>query len=1015
MSKFYLLFIITLYSFQGFSQSPPDHIINDYTAALSINGCTNTLTVQDGTKFNIGDTVMLIQMKGATIDTTNTSSFGNIITIGGAGNNEINYVKAKAGNVIELSNKLLYPYNFFSGKVQLIRVPFFQNNFTLNDNLTCKPWDGTSGGVLVFEVKDTLKLNHDIDVSAKGFLGGAGYDNSLRVLHCDENQYYYPASNVWSGLKGESIATVSDNRIRGKGKLGAGGGGGLGHNSGGAGGANAGNGGTGGYQLDAGFGCNGSATDNRGLPGVIVSTTANATSHKIFMGSGGGAGQKDNVGNIPPGGGNGGGIVIIKTRVVQSNGFRILANGQNGVPCTVSSTSDCHDGMGGGGAGGSVYLNANVYLGTTKLEQTGGRGSNVSSNIPAGRIGPGGGGGGGALFVPQTIIPAAIINLNAGGANGVMISYGNDSYGATPGLPGTIFPANSLQYSTTPFKKNIDSVRIQTNATSCRSYNFNGTAFFNTVGITSWAWSFGDGGTANTQNTSHTYAQTGSYIVKLVATDNNGCKDSFNIPVTGSSLLLNVDADTSFCSNGEVTRQLNASGAAGNYSWSPAVFLNNPSVANPIATVTVSTKFYVTLSDANGCSNKDSITINVKPLPSVASINDTSICQNVPLRLLTNSDAVTYEWTPATEVSNAALASPFFTGSTSQVLYLNVLGANACKNADTVRVAVLPAPTVKTINDTVICERSTLNLNATGAQSYSWSPATNLSNATIANPVFSGPAGTYQYIVNGAGTNSCVGKDTLLITVRNSSSLQIPPDTEICLGSSKTLDGNNGNTVIYNWTPSPTLSNLNSQFPVASPIVTTIYTVGISDPVCNISKSFQVTATVNPLPIVVASKTNDLSCGVAETKLTAIGAVNYLWQPAGLLNDAKISSPIARPVVTTRFLVTGTNAKGCSNKDSVLVKVENLSTGYNVPNSFTPNGDNVNDCFNVRVFGLTEKFHFMIYNREGEKVFETYNYLDCWNGKYKGNAANTGNYVYYLSGKNACGEVVRRGNILLIR
>ncbi len=345
------------------------------------------------------------------------------------------------------------------------------------------------------------------------------------------------------------------------------------------------------------------------------------------MGSGGGAGQKDNVGNIPPGGGNGGGIIIVKARVLQSNGFRILANGQNGVPCTVSSTSDCHDGMGGGGAAGSIFLNVDVYSGSAKVEETGGRGSNVSANIPAGKIGPGGGGGGGALYFPQAAIPASIINTNSGGANGVFPFYGNDPYGATPGVVGTVFAGNSLQYTTTPFKKNIDSVRIQTNATSCGSYNFNGIAFFNTGGITSWAWNFGDGVTAITQNTSHTYTQAGSYIVKLVATDNNGCKDSFNIPVSSNSLLLNVDADTSFCSNDPVSRQLHASGTGVNYSWTPTIFLNDPNIANPIATVTVSTKFYVTLSNGTGCSGKDSITINVQPLPSVISINGTKYIQ----------------------------------------------------------------------------------------------------------------------------------------------------------------------------------------------------------------------------------------------------------------------------------------------------------------------------------------------------------------------------------------------------
>ncbi|MEI2750440.1 MAG: gliding motility-associated C-terminal domain-containing protein [Ferruginibacter sp.] len=86
-----------------------------------------------------------------------------------------------------------------------------------------------------------------------------------------------------------------------------------------------------------------------------------------------------------------------------------------------------------------------------------------------------------------------------------------------------------------------------------------------------------------------------------------------------------------------------------------------------------------------------------------------------------------------------------------------------------------------------------------------------------------------------------------------------------------------------------------------------------------------------------------------------------------------------------------------------------------MPNSFTPNGDNLNDCFGVPYWGDVEFFALTIFNRWGDKVFETYNKFDCWNGTYKSTPAPTGNYVFILTGKTQCGIVNKKGNLLLLR
>ena len=119
-----------------------ENIINDYTPVLGFDICKNELIVADATKYNPGDTVLLIQMKGAVIDSSNTSNFGTVTNYKNAGNYEFNYVKQKTGNVIELKNLVTRQYDIPDGKVQLVRVPYYKS-FNITNTLTCLPWDGS--------------------------------------------------------------------------------------------------------------------------------------------------------------------------------------------------------------------------------------------------------------------------------------------------------------------------------------------------------------------------------------------------------------------------------------------------------------------------------------------------------------------------------------------------------------------------------------------------------------------------------------------------------------------------------------------------------------------------------------------------------------------------------------------------------------------------------------------------------------------------------------------------------
>ena len=346
-------------------------IINDYTEVLSYDICKNELKVADATKYNSGDTVLIIQMKGAVIDSSNSAIFGDIANYHNSGNYEMNIVKQKNGNSLSLLNVLQRQYDIPNGKVQLIRVPYY-DHYTVTNTLTCLPWDGSKGGVLVLNSKDSVTLNANIDVTGRGFLGGRSPNPNTTTLYCSYSDYYYSKGTAGAAEKGESISMIGDPKAWGKGSPANGGGGGNGHNSGGGGGSNGGMGGFGGYQLDA---CGGSSTDNRGLGGknLAYSNAAN----KIFMGGGGGSGHTDNAGGSPMNGGNGGGIVIIKSPIINNTGFKIIAKGADIINCALSPIDLCHDGNGGGGGAGTVLLETNNFTNATSVDIRGGKGGDL--------------------------------------------------------------------------------------------------------------------------------------------------------------------------------------------------------------------------------------------------------------------------------------------------------------------------------------------------------------------------------------------------------------------------------------------------------------------------------------------------------------------------------------------------------------------------------------------------------------------------------------------------------------
>lgn len=408
-------------------------IVNVYTPVTSAVTCNGTLDVENSVGFGAGDTVVIMQMKGATIDNSNSPAFGTILDYGGAGTYEFGVIASITGNTITLRNRLLNAYDP-AGLVQLIRVPHY-SNASIDGELTAPAWDGRVGGVLVIDVADTLRLNADIVASGLGFRGGSVSRSGVQVTASD---YYYTMASGHGGRKGEGLAEYTAQYEAGRGAHANGGGGGNDHNAGGGGGGNGGAGGRGGRQYSA-FG----PEDIGGIGGNAIAYQGNGT--RAFLGGGGGGGHQNEDRGTE--GTRGGGLVIIRAHVMLGNARSIVANGVDQI------TEAGVDGAGGGGAGGTVLLQIDRFENDLNVKVNGGRGGDNNDNFSTDCVGTGGGGGGGLVWTSLPTLPGVVTTQLNGGLAGLIVNQSpcfNTTYGADTGRPGSILTGLVLPQSDLP-------------------------------------------------------------------------------------------------------------------------------------------------------------------------------------------------------------------------------------------------------------------------------------------------------------------------------------------------------------------------------------------------------------------------------------------------------------------------------------------------------------------------------------------------------------------------------------
>lgn len=437
------------------------------------------------------------------------------------------------------------------------------------------------------------------------------------------------------------------------------------------------------------------------------------------------------------------------------------------------------------------------------------------------------------------------------------------------------------------------------------------TATLTASGAITYNWSPATGLNTTTGSTVTANPKT-TTTYTVIGTNAAGCKDTVTTTVTVHPQPDVQATGGTLCPGDSI--QLKAINAS-TYSWSPANSLTNPASATPIAHPAVNTTYTVIGTDAFGCKDTAMATVEiVNNLVAVVSA-DTTICKGSSATLQA-SGGNKFLWTPATGLSATDIADPIASPAITTTYEVTV-SSGSCVDKKSVTVTVVDVPLL-TATGGIICPGDSVQLTVTDANAisgitYSWAPATGLSSSTISNPV-AHPASTTTYTVTATTPNGCKSMTTATVTITNNLVPVVSADTGICMGASTQLIASGGTR--YEWSPATGLNNPAIANPIASPFVTTIYTVTVSSGTCIGTKS--VTLTVHPLPDVVLTAAT--ICENEKATLTATGATTYKWMGAGT-NPLTGPSITVGPLVTTTYTVIGMDSKGCADTATTMITV----------------------------------------------------------------------------------------------
>ena len=562
-----------------------------------------------------------------------------------------------------------------------------------------------------------------------------------------------------------------------------------------------------------------------------------------------------------------------------------------------------------------------------------------------------------------------------------------------------------------------------------------------TPGAFAYEWQFGDPSSPQAtgwgSEAVHDYPGPGAYQVRLVVTSDWGCKYTVIYDLVLDSLDILPDFAWSYLTCSDTANILleNTSSLTGvgliDQSW---IVGGSPAGSEQKTTWTYKggapLEVMLVLRATNGCVDTLRRFLDI-PVIDIDLPANQLLCPGDSIQWALGGDpAWTYLWSPSDAVSDPSSASPWIAPEISTALQVTVsfIDPDTCVFRDTVFVQVAPDPVWSAPGDTLICD--SLVLLATSV-----APGTQVDwyqDSTSAEPSFSGPIiiapvkDSLQLLIRYTDIFGCKFLDSVL--VRTSwISVDLPDTVGVCLGdtlSVKALVGGDTSGLTVVWTGAGSwFAKSEDQLTVDIPSNAQVpFELGVmvtNSAGCQSEALTWVSMQMQPIMLSAQADPSVILPG-ASTQLSVNGAPGwtYAWTPSGTLDNAFSRTPVASPAGITTYTVVVTDDSGCTASADVLVRLATTiceAPYIFVPNTFTPNGDGLNDILLVRG-PFVDELLFIIYDRWGNEVFRSTDRNEGWDGTFQGQALGNDVFGYYLEARCFDGELFNlKGNVTLLR
>jgi gliding motility-associated-like protein len=567
--------------------------------------------------------------------------------------------------------------------------------------------------------------------------------------------------------------------------------------------------------------------------------------------------------------------------------------------------------------------------------------------------------------------------------------------------------------------------------------------------ITSYSWDFGDGNATSTnpntstlQNPTHTYSSFGTYTIKHTVITANGCtKDTVVIATLNLKPVLSYTSLPPACEN--ITAVSVATATVTNGVTGTGVYRGPSTTAagsfNPaLAGAGTHTIWYVFTSNA-GCKDSISQTVTVYPKPAAAFSITADICLDKTATITDQSSIVSgsitsWDWNfgdgsaPVTNTSNASFVRSF--ASQGNYMVKLVTTSDRGCNSDTAKKSIIVHPLPVTAFDlpagvcmpngsAVFANRTTVGDNS--ALTYQWSFGDGLTGSTATNPshVYAA-SGSYDVKLAATSVFGCVKEETKTLSAfydKPIALFEVSPDT-LCQGAENRFADHSSapNSTIQAWQwnfddgTTSTANNPSKRFSQPGNykvqlVVTN--TVGCkSDPHTKSVKVYlQPVIDAGPSFVVPQGTTIQFNPKVNDSV-----SVSFAWDPSTGLNDPTALRPVLVALRDETYTLTATGEGNCTAKDQITVKI---LKPVKIPNAFSPNGDGINDRWDITNLSDYPGATVEVFNRFGQPVFFSKGYNDPWDGKNKGNALPVATYYYVITLKNGFQPIT--GSLTIVR